>query len=259
MSIDFTLDAGIAVITLNRPERLNAMDADHYRDLSAAWTRVRDDEDIRVAVVTGAGEKSFSVGADLKSFVPTRDDGGLADAWSTQQDQLLNRGLEVWKPVVAAVNGYCLGGGMTLLLATDIRIAAEHATFGLSEVKRGIIAANGGTQRILAQLPHAIAMELLLTGDAMDAETAARWGLVNKVVPAGGLMAAAMEMAERIAENAPLAVQAAKELALRAGDMSLSTGLRMEQVASRLLRQTEDAKEGPKAFIEKRPPKFKGK
>ena len=113
--------------------------------------------------MTGAGEKSFTVGADLKSFVATPPE--LAEMWLTQRDQLLNRGLEVWKPVIAAVNGFCLGGGLTLMLGTDIRVAVEHATFGLSEVKRGVIAGNGGTQRILKQLPQAVAMELLLTGD----------------------------------------------------------------------------------------------
>jgi E-phenylitaconyl-CoA hydratase len=145
MSIDLEVAEHIATITINRPERMNAMDAEHYAALSAAWTRVRDDPEIRVAIITGAGEKSFSAGADLKSFVgapPT-----LAELQLTQKNQLLNRGLEVWKPVVAAVKGYCLGGGTTLLLATDIRIAAEHAAFSLAEVKRGVFPANGGTHR----------------------------------------------------------------------------------------------------------------
>ena len=164
MSIDVDVTDGIATITINRPERMNAMDAEHYKGLSQAWMRVRDDSAIRVAIITGAGEKSFSSGADIKSFLtaPT----GLDEMWLTQRDQLLNRGLEVWKPVIAAVNGYCLAGGMTLLLGTDIRIAAEHATFNIAEVKRGILPGNGGTQRILDQLPYAIGMELLLTGDS---------------------------------------------------------------------------------------------
>ncbi|MSQ60249.1 MAG: enoyl-CoA hydratase/isomerase family protein [Betaproteobacteria bacterium] len=257
MSIDVTLDQGICTIVINRPERLNAMDAGHYRDLSAAWRQVRDDANIRVAIVTGAGEKSFTTGADIKSFLTSPP--GYDEMWLTQRDPLLNRGLEVWKPVIAAVNGYCLGGGVTLLLATDIRIASENASFGLSEVKRGVIAGNGGTQRILDQLPHAIAMEMLLTGDPIDATTAARWGLINKVVPREQLMATAMEYAGRIAANAPLAVQAAKELALRSRDVDRATGLRMEQMFNRMLMATEDAKEGPAAFAEKRKPKFQGK
>lgn len=257
MSIDFKLETGIALITINRPERLNAMDADHYKGLSEAWQRVRDDSDVRVAIVTGAGERSFTTGADIKSFVAAPS--GIEEMWLTQRDQLLNRGLEVWKPVIAAVNGYCLGGGMTLLLGTDIRLAAPHATFSLAEVKRGIIAGNGGTQRILSQLPYAIGMEMLLTGDSLDAETAARWGLVNRVVPAENLLAEAKMLAQKIAKNAPLAVQAAKELAVRAREMPLATGLRMEQVVNRMLQFSEDAEEGPKAFAEKRTPAFKGK
>ncbi len=257
MSIDLEVTDGIAVITINRPDRLNAMDPDHYRDLSRAWMRVRDDDEIHVAIVTGAGERSFTTGADLKSVIGKPAE--LADLWLTQKDALLNRGLEVWKPVIAAINGFCLGGGMTLMLATDIRIAAANATFGLSEVKRGIIAANGGTQRILAQVPYAIGMEMLLVGDTFDAETAARWGLVNKVVPAAELMATARDYARRIAANGPLAVRAAKELAVRGQDLDLATGLRMEQLVARLLNASEDVQEGTRAFSEKRAPRFGGR
>lgn len=257
MAIDFELSDGVAVITINRPERLNAMDAEHYAGLSQAWIRVRDDPAIRVAIVTGAGERAFTVGADIKSFLTAPP--GLDEMWLTQRDQLLNRGLEVWKPVIAAVNGLCFGGGMTLMFATDIRVAAEHATFSLAEVKRGVVAGNGGTQRVLDQLPRAIAMELLLTGDPIDAAAAERWGLVNQVVPKERLMEAALDYARRIAANAPLAVQAAKELSLRSRDMDLSTGLRMEQLVNRMLAFTEDAKEGPAAFSEKRPPRFTGR
>lgn len=256
MSVDFDLHDGVATLTINRPERLNAMDQEHYRGLSEAWTRVRDDEAIRVAVITGAGEKAFSTGADIKDFL-TRDVSWAA-AWATQQDQLLNRGLEVWKPVIAAVNGVCVGGGMTLLLATDMRIASTHATFALPEVKRGVIAANGGTQRILAQLPHAIAMEMLLTGDGIDAEMALRFGLINQISSPADLLNKAQSLALRVAANAPLAVRAAKELALRSRDLDLNSGLRMEQLVARLLRETADAKEGPAAFREKRPADFKG-
>jgi enoyl-CoA hydratase/carnithine racemase len=257
MSIDVDVTDGIATITINRPERMNAMDAEHYKGLSQAWTRVRDDAAIRVAIITGAGEKSFSAGADIKSFLTSPL--GLDEMWLTQRDQLLNRGLEVWKPVIAAVNGYCLAGGMTLLLGTDIRVAAEHATFNIAEVKRGILPGNGGTQRILDQLPYAIGMELLLTGDAIDAQKALHYGLINKVVPKEKLMDAAREYAKKIAANAPLAVQAAKEMAVRSREMDRTTGLRFEAVINRMLQFTEDAKEGPAAFAEKRPPNFKGR
>jgi len=257
VSIDFELEDGIATVTINRPERLNAMDTEHYRLLSEAWKRVRDDPEVRVAIVTGAGDRSFTVGADLKTHVGAEVE--LAEHWLTQKDQILNRGLEVWKPVVAAVNGYCLGGGMTLLFATDIRVAAAHATFGLPEVKRGIVPGNGGTQRVLDQLPWAIGMELLLTGDPIDAETAARWGLINEVVSADRLMEVARDYARRIAANAPLAVQAAKELAVRARDTDINTGLRMEQSMNRLLSTSQDVREGTSAFAEKRPARFAGR
>jgi E-phenylitaconyl-CoA hydratase len=258
MSIDLdVLEDGIAVVTLNRPEKRNALDAEHYQALSEAWTRIRDDEQIRVTVVTGAGDKVFSAGADLKSWIGR--EVSIAETWQTQKGMLLNRGLEVWKPVVAAINGHCLAGGMTLMLATDIRVAADHATFALSEVKRGIIPANGGTQRLPAQLPHAIAMEMLLLGEAIDAQAAARWGLVNRVVPARQLMETALDLARRLAANAPLAVQAIKELALRSVGEQLAVGLRLEQFAQRLLNGTEDAHEGRTAFNEKRTPRFKGK
>jgi E-phenylitaconyl-CoA hydratase len=259
MSIDFDLHSnGVATITINRVEAMNALDGAHYRALSDAWIRVRDDPAIRCVVITGAGDKAFCAGADIKTEVGQKAE--LRDLWLTQGNPALNKGLEIWKPVIAAVNGYCIGGGLTLLLATDLRVVAEHAQFGLAEVKRGLIAGYGGTQRIMRQLPHAIAMEMLLTGDRITAEQALRWGLVNKVVAQAGLMGAAYEYAERIAANAPLAVQATKELALRSRDASLTDGLRMEQLFSNILQQTsDDVREGKAAFIEKRAPNFSGR
>lgn len=257
MSIDLDIDEGIATVTINRPDRLNAMDTEHYEALSEAWQRVRDDNDIRVAIVTGAGGKAFTVGADLKSRFSSEE--AWADLWLTQKGQLLNRGLEIWKPVLSAINGYCLGGGMTLMLATDIRVADETATFSVAEVKRGLIPANGGTQRLIRQVPYAVAMEMLLTGDAITAQDALRWGLINRVAPAGGALDVARELARKIAANAPLAVQATKEMAIRSRDVDLATGLRMEQIVARTLRATEDAKEGRTAFAEKRPAQFKGR
>lgn len=256
MSIDVTVDDGICTIVINRPEKHNAMDQEHYAGLSDAWTRVRDDRDIRVAIITGGGEKTFTAGADLRDleavFPPA------AEIWLTQKQQLLNRGLEVWKPVIAAINGNCLAGGMTLMMATDIRVSVDTATFGITEVKRGLLAANGGTQRTLKQLPYAIAMELLLTGDAISAQDAHRWGLVNAVVPRAELMSTAVAYARRIISNGPLAVQATKELAVKSLDMDLATGLRMEQVMIRHLLATEDATEGRAAFAQKRTPRFRG-
>ena len=258
MSIDLEKrNDGIAVITINRAEKLNAFDAEHYKQLSEAWAETRDDEQVRSIVIIGAGEKSFSTGADLGTFFD--NPASLSNFWLTQKGMLLNRGLEMWKPVVSAINGYCLGGGLTLMLATDIRVAVPTATFGLSEVKRGVVAANGGTQRLIEQLPRAIAMEVLLTGERFSADVALRWGLINQIVQPQDLLNSACEYALKIAKNAPLAVQATKELALRAREMSLSEGLRMEQFTNRMLSQTDDAKEGRAAFKEKRDPVFKSK
>lgn len=259
MSIDYHLDAaGIATVTINRPDRLNALDNEHYAELSRIWIEVRDDPVVRCVIVTGTGDKSFCAGADIKEVVGRKIE--LWEHWRAQQVPLIQRGLEIWKPVIAAVNGYCLGGGMTLLLATDIRVAVPHAEFGVPEVKRGIIAGTGGTQRIVRQLPHVLAMELLLTGDRIDADWALRAGLINRVVPASELMATARKYAETIVRNAPLAVQATKELALRARDASLADGIRMEQMTNTLLEQISlDVQEGRSAFIDKRDPDFQGR
>jgi E-phenylitaconyl-CoA hydratase len=257
MGIIYEKKDKIAYITLNRPEAMNAMDPETYTQLSEAWADVRDDPDVWVAIITGAGDKAFSAGADLKKTI-----GRPVEAWhfwQTQEEQILNRGLEVWKPIVAAVNGYCLAGGMTLLLATDIRIAAEHATFGLSEVSRGILPGNGGTQRTIQQLPYPIAMHFLLTGERMTAEDALRAGLINKVVPLPDLMTEAERIARKICENAPLAVRAIKELAVRGQYLPIEYGLRLEQAVQRALAGTDDAKEGPRAFAEKRKPSYTGR
>ncbi len=246
MAIELDVQAGVARITINRPERMNAMNPAMYEALSEAWQQVRDDKRVRCAVITGAGEKAFCAGADLKEPMTTLEDD--SEFWMTQKNPLLNRGLELWKPVVAAVNGYCLGGGMTILLATDIRFSVPSAEFGVPEVRRGLLPGNGGTQRILEQLPHAIAMEMLLLGKRIDADTAARWGLVNAVVDADDLLPTALECAERIAALPTGAVQASKELALRSRDMDRSTGLRMEMTMLRMLNAMGDAVERKEAF-----------
>jgi E-phenylitaconyl-CoA hydratase len=227
MALTYEKKGKIAYITINRPEAMNAMDPETYRALSQAWINVRDDPDVWVAIITGAGDKAFSAGADLKKTI-----GRPVEKWhfwQTQEEQILNRGLEVWKPIIAAVNGFCLAGGMTLLLATDIRIAAEHATFGLSEVMRGILPGNGGTQRTIRQLPYPVAMYFLLTGERMTAQEALRAGLINKVVPLSELMPEAERIANRICENAPLAVRAIKELAVKGQNLPIEYGLRLEQ------------------------------
>lgn len=257
MKLIYEVKDRVAHITINRPEAMNAMDAEVYAELSRAWIDVRDNPDVWVAIITGAGEKAFTAGADLKSFI-TRTPG-KADFWLTQKDMILNRGLEVWKPVIAAVNGYCLAGGVTLLFATDVRIAAEHAVFEISEVKRGILPGNGGTQRALRQLPYAIAMEMLLLGRRLTAQEALAYGLVNRVVPLKDLMPTAEQVASQLCENGPLALRAVKELAIRSQSVPLEHGLRLEQAFQEFLRTTEDAREGPRAFAEKRKPAYKAR
>jgi E-phenylitaconyl-CoA hydratase len=257
MSVDVKIEDGICTVVINRPERHNAMDKQHYADLSKAWSSVRDDPKVHVAIITGAGEKTFTAGADLKGIKDVFST--ISDMWLTQKDLLLNRGLEIWKPVISAINGNCFAGGMTLMMATDIRVAVDTATFGITEVKRGLLAANGGTQRTLKQLPYAIAMEMLLTGDAICAEDALKWGLVNKIVSRADLMPTALRYARRIMENGPLAVQATKELAVRSLDLDLATGFRLEQLMIRHLLASEDGQEGPRAFAERRPAKFVGR
>jgi E-phenylitaconyl-CoA hydratase len=257
MKLLYEVKNKVAYITINRPEVMNAMDAEVYAELSKAWVDVRDNPDVWVAIISGAGEKAFTAGADLKSFI-TRTPG-KADFWLTQKDMILNRGLEVWKPVIAAVNGYCLAGGVTLLFATDVRIAAEHAVFEISEVKRGILPGNGGTQRALRQLPYAIAMEMLLLGRRLTAQEALAYGLVNRVVPLKDLLPTAEQVARQLCENGPLALRAVKELAIRSQSVPLEHGLRLEQAFQEFLRTTEDAREGPRAFAEKRKPAYKAR
>jgi enoyl-CoA hydratase/carnithine racemase len=257
MKLIYEVRDRIAYITFNRPEAMNAMDPEVYSLLSEAWVDVRDNPEIWAAIITGAGEKAFTAGADLKTTIPMERE--KADFWLTQKGMILNRGLEVWKPIIAAVNGYCLAGGMTLLFATDIRVAAEHAVFEISEVKRGILPGNGGTQRALKQLPYAIAMEMLLLGRRLTAQEAFTYGLINKIVPMKDLLTTAEEYAHRLCENGPLALRAVKELAVRSQSLPLEEGIRLETAFQEYLRSTEDAKEGPRAFAEKRKPEYKGR
>jgi E-phenylitaconyl-CoA hydratase len=257
MKLIYEVKDRIAFITLNRPEAMNAMDPEVYTLLSKAWIDVRDNPDVWVAVITGAGEKAFTAGADLKTAIP--QERGKADFFLTQKEMILNRGLEVWKPIIAAVNGYCLAGGMTLLFATDIRIAAEQAVFEISEVKRGILPGNGGTQRALKQLPYALAMEMLLLGRRLTAQEALAYGLINKVVPFQDLMTTAEDYARRLCDHGPLALRAVKELAVRSQSIPLEDGIRLETAFQEFLRTTEDAKEGPRAFAEKRKPVYQGR
>ena len=244
-------DGGVALITLNRPESLNAMNAESGALLRACLQRVHADPAIRVGVITGAGERAFSAGADLKEWArpgATGPSGGTVDEILTVEPSEETSTIRVAKPLIAAVGGYCLGGGLELALACDIRIASPDASFALPEVRHGFIPGGGGVPRLLRSIPRSAAMEMILTGDRCDAETALRWGIVSRIVPRDELVPEALALAGRIAENAPAAVRAAKELSRTAADLPLEEALRFSGVLRWIVGQTPEAREGPRAF-----------
>lgn len=256
MPIDYKKEGKIAIFTLNRPEALNAIDPENLEELSRALIDFKDDDEILVGIITGAGDRAFSIGADIKTMLPEmKKISGQPSACPPT----IMRGLELWKPMIAAVNGACLGGGLEIALACDLRIASENATFGLPEVMLGLIPGWGGTQRLPRVIPLAKAAELLLTGRAINAQEAYRIGLVNKVVPFPELMPTAKQMAEMLCWPAPLAVRAAKQSMIRGISLSLGEGLELEKTLNDFLVTTEDFDEGCKAFIEKRKAVFKAK
>lgn len=247
----------VLLITLNRPEAMNAIDPETQRELHETWIRFNEDEHLRVAVLTGAGERAFCAGADLKKT------GSSEVSFAAEFLRLGRRigitgHMEVPKPIIAAINGYALGGGLELALNCDLRICCEEARFGLPEVKVASIPASGGTQRLVRALPPAIAMKMLLTGELIDAHEAYRVGLVSDLVSREELLPRAIELAEKICANGPLAVKAAKLAALKAGGAA-DEGLQFEAMLWGLLRDTEDRLEGRQAFREKRKPQYKGR
>ncbi|HSP55059.1 MAG TPA: enoyl-CoA hydratase-related protein [Dehalococcoidia bacterium] len=245
-------------ITLNRPERRNAIDPQTSYELLQAFTRFKEEDDLWVAILRGAGDQAFSAGADLVAMAQAFA-GGTATEFMKVPFAGITRGFECWKPIIAAINGYCLAGGLELALSCDIRIAADHATFGLPEPKRAIIPGAGGTQRLPRAVPLAFAMELLLTGERFDAQTALRFGLVSRVVPPDQLMATAEEIAAKILECGPLAVRSVKQAAVQGLTMSLEDGLKLESQLVGVVFRSEDAREGPTAFAQKRKPQYKGR
>jgi len=247
----------IAVITLNRPDALNSMDPESLTELGQILTTFRDDDSLWVAIITGAGERAFCAGADVKTMIPFLKDECLDTPWHLPAT--IMRGLDLWKPVVAAINGIALGGGLELALSCDIRIASEKASFGVPEVKLGLIPGWGGTQRLPRVIPWAKAAEMLLTGQNINAQEAYRIGLVNQVVPPDQVMPAAMKWAELLCGPSPLAVRAAKEAMYKGSSLSLEEGLDLEWALERYVFGTEDFTEGTEAFKAKRAPQFKAK
>jgi E-phenylitaconyl-CoA hydratase len=248
----------VATNVLNRPEAMNSLDPESLAELNNAFEIANRDENVRVVVLTGNGDKAFCTGSDLKKTMPPKE--SFAELTFGKPRWLYPfAGMEIDKPMICAVNGFALAGGMELALACDIRIASSNAQFGQSEVCVGSIPAAGGTQRLPRMVGTSDAMLMMLTGDRIDAETALRIGLVSRVVPLESLMDEAMKIARRIADNAPLAIRAVKRLVRDGLDLPLLTAIQTEQFALGLLRDTEDRLEGRRAFQEKRKPVFAGK
>lgn len=242
----------IAIMTVNRPEAMNAFTAEMLTAMDDCFEDFQNDDDLWVAIFTGTGDKSFCSGMDLAEAIPKLNAGdelGYADHTKRPFS-------DVFKPIITAVNGFCIAGGMEFMQGTDIRIAAEHATFGLGEVRFGLIPVGGTHVRLPRQIPWAVAMELLLVGENLSAERAFDIGLINKIVPKEQLMDAAMDMAEKICKNSPYAVRTAKEIAVR--QANLEPGFVLEKAIGMKVFKSHDAEEGPKAFMEKRKPNFKG-
>jgi enoyl-CoA hydratase/carnithine racemase len=248
----------IARITINRPEAMNAFDLATARELAERLQEFDKDDALRVAILTGAGDKAFCAGADLKKMHGGSHAGGVGELWDHERQLRLGQRLQVEKPIVAAINGYCLAGGLELALGCDIRIASTTAQFGCPEVRWSIL--HGfGAMRLPHTVPMSVAMEMLLTGERIDARRAYEVGLVSRVVEPAVLLPTATGIAERIAQNGPIAIKITKELAWRGLHQHPDDALRFYAAVTALIHETDDAKEGPRAFSEKRTPSFRGR
>jgi enoyl-CoA hydratase/carnithine racemase len=256
MSLIVDRRGSIFILTLNRPNALNAIDADLLKKLNKAMHDFKDDDDLRVAIITGNGKRAFSTGADI-GMIANDIEGFSASGNKFPLDILNEQG--VYKPLIAAVNGAALGGGLELALACDLRIAAERAFFGFPETSLGLIPGWGGTQRLPRLIPQCKAAELLFTGRPINAQEAWRIGLVNKVVPPDKLMDETLQTAEEILRQAPLAIRAAKQAMSEGAELTLKKGLQLEQALFRELIGTRDFSEGLSARQENRRPKFEGR
>lgn len=247
----------IGILTVNRPDKLNAISNELTSEFSSLLYELEKDDKLRVLVITGAGDKAFVAGADIQELVDR--DARMGRRVSRERQEIFSRIENLPVPVIAAVNGYALGGGLELALACNIRVCSEKAQFGAPEVKLGIIPGDGGTQRLPRLVGLGRAMEMILTGEFIDAQEAYRIGLVNKVVPLEELMNTAMELAQKMASRPPLAVRYAKEAVNRSQEGDAASGFALESYLHALTCTTEDKKEGVAAFLEKRKGKFKGK
>jgi enoyl-CoA hydratase len=268
MSIEYvTRDDHVVTITINRPEARNSMDMEHFYRLRLAWERFGEDDNAYVAIVTGVGQ-DFCVGADLKTYIPqlTALEGKVQDGQTEIDGYRLDdgikavlRGVKLYKPIIAAVNGNCVAGGMEMLGGCDLRVASDIARFGVMEPKRGLFAGGGTTVRLPRQVPYPAAMELLLCADRVSAKRAYEMGLLNEVCRPADLMERALDYAHRITANGPLAVRKTKESVLRGLATDMEEAYEIESEISGEVFSSEDAKEGPKAFAEKRTPNWQNR
>jgi len=256
----------IAIIRLNRPQARNAFDPELVCAMTEAWEDYRNDKDLRCAILTGTGDKSFCAGADLGSLIPLitnarkpeNDFDRILTTYPERIEKAFLKGSDIYKPIIAAINGHAIAGGMEILYGTDIRFACPEAKFGLQEVKWALFPAGGSTVHLPRQLPYARAMEILLTGELMDAQEALKYGFINRIVPRENLMEEAEKMANIISKNGPLAVAAVKQSVLSTIGVPTKEGLVKELELAMPVFLSKDAQKGPKAFKEKRDPIFKG-
>lgn len=256
MELEYVKEGKIAVFTLNRPDSLNALSPDLFHEMHDALEDFRADPDLFVGIITGAGDKAFCAGADIKTWLPfVKETKNRPWLFPTT----IMRGMELWKPLIAAVNGVAMGGGLEVALACDLRIASDKARFGFPEARLGLIPRLGGTVRLPRIIPEGKAAEMMFFGKPVDAQEAYRIGLVNKVVPQDQLMTVAREWAKELCNVAPLSIKAIKEAMVRGRDLSVEEALWLENALALPLYETEDYEEGRAAFKEKRSPVFKGK
>jgi E-phenylitaconyl-CoA hydratase len=249
-AVEYVKEGRIAYLTINRPEAMNSLSTEVMHSLNEAMVDFKDNNDLWVAILTGAGDRAFCAGLDIRGFL---SGPGPAEAVTPVRPD------NIWKPFIAAINGYCLGGGCELAMMCDIRIASENAEFGQPEVNIGFMPAGGGTVRMPRLIPRAVASEILLTGNRINAQEALRIGLVSRVVAKEKLMDTAKQIANTIIKRGPLGVRAVKEAMIRGYDMTLEEGLALEKGLASYIRTTQDFVEGVKAFAEKRDPQYKAK
>ena len=253
----YSKEEGIGTVTIKRPESLNALNGEVYTELYKIFQEIEDDQDVRVVILTGSGEKAFIAGADIAEMQPQSsvEIRSFIDKGRRASDRIYT----LSKPVIAAINGFALGGGCELAMCCDLRVASENAKFGQPEINLGAIPGAGGTQRLSRLIGMTRAKELIYTGNAIDANTAFTMGLVNKVVPPESLMAEAKELARKLLSKSSIALALAKKAITSGANMNLPSGLDLEAECFALIFATEDQKEGMSAFLQKRKPEFKGK